>query len=75
LKDLGEPHLKKLQKGEKIKDILVNIKKKIDIKNDELEKLRKKQNKERDKPTANFIHKIQNSTSDKAQAASLSSFI
>jgi len=75
LKELNEPHLKNLQKGEKIKDILVNIKEKIDIKKEELEKLRKKQNEEHYKPTANTIHRIQNSTSDKAQTTSLNSFV
>ena len=75
LKDLGEPSLKNLTKGDKIKTVLVNIKKKIDIKKEELEKLRKKQNEEHYKPTANTIHRIQNSTSDKAQATSLNSFV
>jgi len=75
LKELNEPHLKNLQKGEKIKDILVNIKEKIDIKKEELEKLKKKQNEEHYKPTANTIHRIQNSTSDIAQATSLNSFV
>ena len=75
MKNLGEPHLKNLQKGEKIKDILINIKKRIDIKNEELEKLKKKQNEEHYKPTANTIQRIKNSTSDKAQPTSLSSFI
>ena len=71
---MNEPHLKNLQKGEKIKDILVNIKEKIDIKKEELEKLKKK-NEEHYKPTANTIHRIQNSTSDKAQTTSLNSFV
>ena len=75
LKELNEPHLKNLQKGEKIKDILVNIKEKIDIKKEELEKLKKKQNEEPYKPTANTIHRIQNSTSDKAQTTSLNNFV
>ena len=75
LKDLGEPSLKNLTKGDKIKTVLVNIKEKIDIKKEELEKLRKKQNEEHYKPTANTIHRIQNSTSDNAQTTSLNSFV
>ena len=46
MKDLGEPSLKNLTKADKIKNVLVNIKEKIDIKKEELEKLRKKQNEE-----------------------------
>ena len=75
LKELGEPPLGNLQNGEKIKNILVNIKNKIDIKKEELEKLKKKQNKEHYKPTANTIHRIKNSTSDKAQPTTLNSFV
>ena len=75
LKELNEPHLGNLTKGDKIKNILVNIKNKIDIKKEELEKLKKKQNEEHYKPTANTIHRIQNSTSDIAQPTTLNSFV
>ena len=75
LKELGEPSLGNLKNGEKIKNILVNIKNKIDIKKEELEKLKKKQNEEHYKPTANTIHRIQNSTSDIAQPTTLNSFV
>ena len=75
LKELNEPSLGNLQKGDKIKNILVNIKNKIDIKKEELEKLKKKQNEEHYKPTANTIHRIQNSTSDIAQPTTLNSFV
>ena len=69
---MNEPHLKNLQKGDKIKNILVNIKNKIDIKK---EKLKKKQKEEHYRPTANTIHRIQNSTSDRAQPTTLNSFV
>ena len=75
LKELNEPSLGNTQKGDKIKDRLVNIKKKIDIKKEELEKLKKKQQEEHYKPTANTIHRIQNSTSDIAQPTTLNSFV
>ena len=42
LKVLGEPSLRNLTKGDKIKNVLVNIKEKIDIKKEELEKLKNK---------------------------------
>jgi hypothetical protein len=75
LKDLDESSLPNLTKGVKIKTVLVNIKEKIDIKKEELAKLRKNQNEEHYKPTANTIHRIQNSTSDEAQTTSLNSFV
>ena len=41
MKDLDEPSFKNLTKGDKNKNVLVNIKEKIDIKKEELEKLKK----------------------------------
>ena len=47
MNDLGEPSLKNLTKGDNIKTVSVNFKKKIDIKNEEEKKERKKKKEKR----------------------------